>query len=1157
MKQADFVHLHVHTQYSLLDGMIRLDDLFEKAKEYEMPAIAITDHGTMFGAIDFYKQACAAGIKPIIGCELYVAPRGLADRTPSPAGETARHLVVWAKDMQGYKNLMKLTSVAHLDGFYYRPRVDKALLKECSQGLIASSACLHGEIASHIVRGRMEDARRAAREFQEIFGEDNFYLEVMENGIPEQKTANRGLMELGRELSIPLIATNDCHYLNADHAEAHDVLLCIQTGRTIEDKDRMSMSSGQFYVRSSGEMQALFAEMPEAVSNTMDVANRCNLTLEFGKFYLPKYEIKDPGESLEDHLDRKATQGLEKLFPVILKHWKEDEAAVRQKYTDRLRSELEIIKKMGFAGYFLIVSDFIKHAKHTGVPVGPGRGSAAGSLVAYAIRITDIDPLLYGLFFERFLNPDRISMPDIDIDFCQERRGEIIKYVTEKYGKDRVSQICTFGKMMAKGVIRDVGRALNIPYGEVDRIAKLVPTFPLNIKLADAFKAEPRFEEERRKNPKIDKMLSLSLVLEGLNRHSSVHAAGIVISDVPLVERVPLFSPKKDDRVSQYSMKDIEAVGLTKFDFLGLKTLTVIKNAVDFIRDSHHVDVDVNNLPLDDEETYRLLAKGETDGVFQLESAGMKDLLVNFKPDRIEDVITLIAAYRPGPMKMIPDFIARKHGKQQIAYELPQLEPILKETYGIILYQEQVMQIANVIGGYTMAQADTLRKVMGKKQVAAMEKEKPRFLEGAKKKTINENKAKIIWNQMEDFAEYGFNKSHSAAYAMITYQTAYLKAHYPVAFMAALLTSEKDNRDKIIRHMSNCKEMGINILPPDINESQKDFSISGGNIRFGLAAVKNVGEAAIESVMEIRMEGKFTSFMDFLCRIDLRKVNRRVLESLIKCGSFDSLHFTRRQLMECLDSAMEEAQRKQKELQSNQASIFDELAPARTSGTGGNGSFSIPELPEWDRKELLSIEKDTVGFYISGHPLQGYAGKLHLVANTDSSSLNTKRDKETITVAGIISSLSERLTKKKEVMCNVVLEDLQGSVNIIFWADIYRKFSDLLHADEPVVIQGMVDIGDESNKIIALDVIPLAKALENPYKQVRFMVKTDKISPEGISALCETIRKYDGKYEGYIHLLNGKCETIVRLGDRTKLNICEKLRREADAILGEGSTVYC
>ncbi|HRS82323.1 MAG TPA: DNA polymerase III subunit alpha [Smithellaceae bacterium] len=1155
MKQADFVHLHVHTQYSLLDGMIRLEDLFKKAKEYEMPAIAITDHGNLFGVIDFYRQACACGIKPIIGCELYVAPRSRLDKTPS-AGDSARHLIVWAKNLQGYKNLMKLTSAAHLEGFYYRPRVDKALLKEFSEGLIASSACLHGEIASHIVRGHMDEARRAARELLEIFGEDNFYLELMENGIPEQKIANRGLMELGRELSIPLIATNDCHYLNAEHAEAHDVLLCIQTGKTIEDKDRMSMSSNQFYVRSPQEMKELFAEVPEAITHTLVVADRCNLTFEFGKFYLPKFEVKNPEETLEDYLDRKATEGLEKLFPVILKHSNEDEATVREKYTRRLRSELEIIKKMGFAGYFLIVSDFIKHAKHTGVPVGPGRGSAAGSLVAYAIRITDIDPLRYGLFFERFLNPDRISMPDIDIDFCQERRGEIIKYVTEKYGKDKVSQICTFGKMMAKGVIRDVGRALNIPYGEVDRIAKLVPAFPLNIPLAEAFKTEPRFAEERKKNPKIDKMLSLSLVLEGLNRHSSVHAAGVVISDAPLVERVPLFAPK-DDMVSQYSMKDIETVGLTKFDFLGLKTLTVIKNAADFIKASHDVEIDVNNLPLDDEETYRLLAKGETDGVFQLESAGMKDLLVNFKPDRIEDIITLIAAYRPGPMQMIPDFIARKHGKQQITYELPQLEPILKETYGIILYQEQVMQIANVIGGYSMSQADTLRKVMGKKQIAAMEREKPRFLEGARKQNINENKAKNIWDQMEKFAAYGFNKSHSAAYAMITYQTAYLKAHYPVAFMAALLTSEKDNRDKIIKHMSNCKEMGIDILPPDINESQKDFSISGGNIRFGLAAVKNVGEAAIESVMDIRKEGKFTSFMDFLCRVDLRKVNRRVLESLIKCGAFDSLRYTRRQLMECLDSAMEEAQRKQKELLSNQASIFDQLSPAKAHGTGGDGSFSIPELPEWDRKELLSIEKDTVGFYISGHPLHGYAGKLSLVANTDSATLSTKRDKDNITIAGIVSSLTERLTRKKDVMCNVVLEDLQGSVSIIFWADVYRKYSELLHADEPVVIQGIVDVGDESNKIIALEVTPLAKALENPYKQVRFMVKTDQISPEGISALCETIRKYDGKYEGYIHLLNGKCETIVRLGDRTKLDICEKLKREADAILGEGSTVYC
>ena len=1155
MKHSDFVHLHVHTQYSLLDGMIRLHELFKKAKEFAMPAIAITDHGNMFGAIDFYKQAYANGIKPIIGCELYVAPRSRFDKTTSSIGEATRHLVVLVKNMQGYKNLMKLTSAAHIEGFYYRPRVDKELLKQCSEGLIVSSACLHGEVAAHIVRGNMDEARRAACEYREIFGEDNFYLEIMENGIPEQSIANKGLIELSKDLSIPLIATNDCHYLNADHAEAHNILLCIQTGKTIEDNNRMSMTSDQFYVKSPAEMHALFAAIPEAIANTVTIAERCNLTFEFGKFYLPKFEVKNPEETLEDYLQRKALEGLEKLMPTILKYQKEDEALVREKYNKRLHTELEIIKKMGFSGYFLIVSDFIKHAKHNDVPVGPGRGSAAGSLVAYATRITDIDPLRYGLFFERFLNPDRISMPDIDIDFCQERRGEIIKYVTDKYGKDKVTQICTFGKMMAKGVIRDVGRALNVPYSDADRIAKLVPNV-LNITLADAFKMEPRFEEERRKNPQIDKMLSLSMILEGLNRHSSIHAAGVVISDAPLVERVPLFAPK-DDIVSQYSMKDIEAVGLTKFDFLGLKTLTVINNAVNFIKESHNINIDINDLPLDDKETYKLLMKGDTDGVFQLESSGMKDLLVNFKPDHIEDIIALIAAYRPGPMKMIPDFIARKHGKQQIIYELPQLESILKETYGIILYQEQVMQIANVIGGYTMAQADTLRKVMGKKQVSAMEKEKPKFLDGAKKQKINEIKAKTIWDQMETFAEYGFNKSHSAAYAIITYQTAYLKTHYPVSFMAALLTSEKDNRDKIIRHMNNCKEMGINVLPPDINESQKDFSISGENIRFGLAAVKNVGEAAIESIIAVRREAAFSSFIDFLNRVDLRKVNRRVIESLIKCGSFDSLGHYRRQLIESLDHSMEDAQRRQKELQSNQSSFFDDMGSAASSNENGNGSYQIPSIPEWDRKQLLSIEKEALGFYISGHPLHGYADKLKLVTNTNSSTLNMKRDKDTITIAGVISSLNERPTKRKDIMCNVVLEDLHGSVNIIFWADTYKKYYDLLHADEPVVIQGMIDVGDESLKIIAQEVISLAKSLENPYKQIRFMVDSEKISKDIITCLYNAIKNYTGKYDSYIHIVNGKSETIVYLGDHFRLDINDNLKREVDSILGEGATIYC
>lgn len=1162
MKHAEFVHLHLHTQYSLLDGMIRLDELFKKAKEYKMPAIAITDHGNMFGAIDFYQQAYKRGIKPIIGCELYVAPGSRNDKIASSIGETARHLIVLVKNIQGYKNLMKLTSAGHLEGFYYRPRVDKKIIKECHEGLIATSACLHGEIADLIVKGNMEGAKEVARTYQEIFGEDNFYLEIMENGLPDQKIANTGLIEISKELSIPLVATNDCHYLTAEHAEAHNILLCIQTGKTIKDTNRMSIDSQQFYVRSPEEMKALFAATPEAIANTVRIAEKCNLTLEFGKFYLPKYVIKNPEETHDDYLERKAREGLEKLMPVIFKYQSEEETVVRGKYNKRLHIELEIIKKMGFAGYFLIVSDFIKHAKHNDIPVGPGRGSVAGSLVAYAIRITDVDPLRYGLLFERFLNPDRISMPDIDIDFCQERRGEIYKYVTEKYGKDKVSQVCTFGKMLAKGVIRDVGRALDIPYGDVDRIAKLVPPNVLNIKLEDAFKMEPRFAEEK-KNPQIAKMLSLALILEGINRHSSVHAAGVVISDVPLVERIPLFAPNKDDYVSQYSKGDIEAVGMTKFDFLGLKTLTVIKNALHFVKVSTGIDVDINSLPLNDKETYKLLMNGDTDGVFQLESSGMKDIMVNMKPDCIEDVMALLALYRPGPMKMVPRFISSKQGKTEITYKLPQLESILKETYGIILYQEQVMQIANIIGGFTMAQADTLRKIMGKKQVAAMEKEKPKFLEGARKKKINENIARAIWEEMETFAEYGFNKSHSAAYAIITYQTAYLKARYPVAFMAALLSSDKENRDKIIKYMSTCKEMGISILPPDINESQRDFSISGDNIRFGLAAIKNVGMAAIDSIISVQKTEKFSSFMDFLIRVDMRKVNKRVVESLIKCGAFDSLGYKRRQLMLHYEEAMDKAGRKQKESENSQSSFFDQLDLTDGPAADSLKNYKLPDMPEWSQKELLSIEKEVLGFYITGHPLTDYADSLKLVTNADSSNLSSKRDKDTVIVAGVISSFAERLTRKKEVMCNVVLEDLHGSVGVIFWSDIYKKHSDLLHSEEPVVITGTVDVGDESLstdksslKIIAQKVVSLSKSLQNPFNKARFMINIDKVSPESIISFNKAVKKYPGKFEGYMHIVNGKNEIIVYLGDQSKLDISEKLKKEIDNILGHGTTTF-
>ena len=1155
MKHAEFVHLHVHTQYSLLDGMIRLDELFKKAKEYKMPAIAITDHGNMFGAIDFYQQAFKHGIKPIIGCELYVSPRSRFDKTTSSIGEATRHLIVLVKNMQGYKNLMKLTTAGYLEGFYYRPRVDKELLKEYHEGLIASSACLHGEIADLIVRGNIDGAKNTARFYQELFGEDNFYLEIMENGLPDQKIANAGLIEISKELSIPLVATNDCHYLSAEHAEAHNILLCIQTGKTIEDTDRMHLGTDKFYLRSPEEMQQLFSATPQSLSNTVSIAERCNLSLEFNKFYLPNFVIKNPEETLNDYLERKAREGLEKLLPVIFKNHKNNEEVIQEMYEKRLIQELAIIKAMGFAGYFLIVSDFVKHAKHNDIPVGPGRGSAAGSLVAYALRITNIDPIRYDLLFERFLNPDRISMPDIDIDFCPEGRDEIIKYVTDKYGKDKVSQIITFGKMQAKGVIRDVGRALNIPYGEVDKIAKLVPNV-LNITLDDAVKMEPRLAQEEKNNPQIAKLMVMSRILEGLNRHASTHAAGVVISDVPLVERVPLCSPK-DDIVSQYSMNDIQSVGLTKFDFLGLKTLTVIKNALAFIKESKGIEIDIDSLPLDDKETYKLLMRGETDGVFQLESSGMKDIMVNMKPDCIEDVIALIALYRPGPMKMVPEFIARKQGKTKISYELAQLEAILKETYGIILYQEQVMQIANAIGGYTMAEADTLRKLMGKKKVVEMEKEKPKFLEGAKKQRINEAKARKIWEQMETFAEYGFNKSHSTAYAMISYQTAYLKAHYPSAFMAALLTSDKDNRDKIIKYMSTCKEMGINILPPDLNESQRDFSISGENIRFGLAAIKNVGLAAIDSIISVRKDAKFSSFMDFLTRVDLRKVNKRVIESLIKCGAFDSLVYKRRQLILHYEGAMEEAGRKQKERESSQSSFFDQFDSNGSATENGMKPYEIPDVPEWEQKELLSIEKETLGFYITGHPLLDFADRLKLVTNADSGNLSSKKDKDTVIVAGVVSNINERPTRRKDIMCYITLEDLQGSVNVIFFADIYKKFYSLLHAEEPIVITGIIDIGDESPKIIAQDAVPLSKSMENPYKQVRFMINADKATPENIMSLNEAIKKYSGKYDGYMHIINGKSETIVYLGEQSRLDISDKLKKEVDGIMGEGTTTYC
>lgn len=1150
MKHADFVHLHVHTQYSLLDGMIRLDDLFKKVREYKMPAVAMTDHGNMFGAIEFYERAIKHGVKPIIGCELYMAPHSRFDKSAGISGETSRHLLVLVKNMQGYKNLMKLTTAGYLEGFYYRPRVDKDILKECHEGLIAMSACLHGEIADLLLRGNMDAAIKAAEEYREIFGEDNFFLELMENGMPEQKRANEGLLEISCRLSIPPVATNDCHYLNQEDREAHDVLLCVQTGKTLDDPDRMRFQTDEFYLKSPETMNQIFNYCRESIDNTINIAERCNLKLEFGQFFLPRFDISSE-KTLDEHLMELALKGMKSIAPVIFKD--SQDPNVRKAYEKRLKEELEIIKSMGFAGYFLIVSDFVNYAKRNNIPVGPGRGSAAGSLVAYAIGITNIDPIRYRLFFERFLNPERISMPDIDIDFCQEGRDEIIRYVTEKYGSDKVSQIITFGKMQARAVIRDVGRALNMPYGEVDAIAKLIPNV-LNISLDEAIKREPRLQEEEKKD-QVKRLLALSRALEGLNRHASTHAAGVVISDVPLVERVPLCIPK-DDVVTQFTMNDIQRVGLTKFDFLGLKTLTVIKNALRFIKEGRGEQIDIDTIPLDDVKTYQLLMRGDTDGVFQLESSGMKDILVSLKPDCIEDIIALIALYRPGPMSMVPEFIARKQGKTKIVYELPQLEDILKETYGIILYQEQVMQIAVVIGNYTMAEADTLRKVMSKKKAAEMEREKPKFLEGAKKAKIPEAKARRIWEQMESFAEYGFNKSHSTAYAMISYQTAYLKAHCPVEFMAALLTSEKDNRDKIIKHISSCKDTGIKVLPPDINESARDFGVAEDGIRFGLAAVKNVGVGAIDAIISSRAQkGKFSDFNDFCNRVDPSRVNKRVMESLIKCGAFDSLGYQRRGLMMSYEAIMEGAQRRRKEKASPQSTLFADFETNDQKLAVINGN-SIADVPEWDSRELLAHEKETLGFYITGHPLSRFTEKLAVLANSDAETLAERKDKENVSFGGVVSNIREISTKKKDTMAYATIEDMKGSINVIFFADVYKKVSPILHGDEPVFVRGVLDVAEDSIKVIASEAHLLREVKTNSHNSAHFTVDIGRISDDALASLKEILKKNPGGSDGYLRLVNDRYEMLVYLGEDNKIEISEKIKKEADRILGFGATKF-
>ncbi|MDP8211856.1 MAG: DNA polymerase III subunit alpha, partial [Candidatus Zapsychrus exili] len=1060
MNQSDFVHLHVHTQYSLLDGACRTKDLVQKAVDLNMSAVTMTDHGNMFGAVDFYQKATSAGIKPIIGCEIYLKKNtSRFDKSPQHRWDVS-HLVLIAKNNIGYQNLLKLVSAGYVEGFYYSPRIDKEILAQYSEGLIASSACLKGEVAQNILAGNYNSALKVADDLRQIFGKDDFYLEIMDHGIKEQKIANEGLAKISKELNIPLIATNDVHYLEQYQSKAHEALLCIQTQTTLSDPKRMQLSTDQFYFKSPDEMRELFSWAPESIMNTVQLAEKCDVKFNFDEIHLPRFD-PPKGKDNRAYLKQLCVEGLKTRF-----------SEVTEEIQQRLDSELEIIHKMKFDSYFLIVWDFINFSKEKNIPVGPGRGSAAGSLVSYLLGITDLDPLKYGLLFERFLNADRAGMPDIDIDFCYERRAEVIDYVTKKYGKDKVAQIITFGTMQARAAIRDVGRVMDAPYADVDKIAKLIPT-ELGITIKDALIKEPQLKKLCDEDKMAKDIIETAQVLEGLNRHASTHAAGVVIGDRPLNEHVPLFKTSDDQITTGFSMNDIAKIGLLKMDFLGLRTLTVISETVKLIKRIHNLDIDISKVTLDDKKTYENLGKANSFGVFQLESSGMRELLRKIKPTEFEDLISILALYRPGPMGsgMLDDFIKRKRGEVKFRYDHPKLEEILKTTYGIIVYQEQVMQVPVVLAGFSLIQADHLRRAMSKKISSVMDKMRKDFVKGCKKVSkIDESLANKIFDLIDYFSGYGFNRSHSAAYAMITYRTAYLKANYPVEFMCALLNSERNNTDKIVEYVKESEAMGIKILPPDINQSFKGFAvIDGHTIRFGLLAVKNVGETAIDSlVAQRKKDGSYESLYDICQRVDLRLVNHKVMESLIKCGALDSLGVFRSKLMMTLERAIDGGSRSQKEKASGQTTFFDMFGDK--SGFQDNYD-DLPDIAEWHKNQILTYERELLGFYISGHPLAYYQVEIKEFTDISIKDLSESFDGEEIKLVGLIEKVKLTNTRKtNERMAILKIADMEGEVEAVVFPSSYEKLSNYLQEGEVVFVSGRITLRDDQAKIVIGDI---------------------------------------------------------------------------------------
>jgi DNA polymerase III subunit alpha len=1178
----EFVHLHLHTEFSLLDGACRVDEVLDQAVKFGMPAVAVTEHGNLFSSVTFHDHARKRGVKPILGCEVYVAPESRLKKS-GPPGEAQNHLVLLAETNEGYHNLIKLVSAGYTEGFYYKPRIDKELLAQHAKGLIGLSSCLKGEVAEGLANQQDARAKDVAATYRDILGPGNFFLEMQWHGLEDQRIVNAGLPAIARDLNLPLVCTNDVHYLRATDAHPHDVLLCIGTGKTFEDPKRLRYTGTEFFLKSAEEMAASFGDTPEALLNTVRIAERCDVRLASDQHFLPNFDVPAPF-TLDDYFEHVAREGFTERLPRLLQ--RAAAGSLRHpiaEYERRLSYEIEMIKQMKYPGYFLIVWDFIRYAREQGIPVGPGRGSAAGSLVAYCMRITDVDPIQFDLLFERFLNPERISLPDIDIDFCERRRGEVIEYVTRKYGRENVAQIITFGTMKAKAVVRDVGRVLEMPYAQVDKVAKQIPA-ALDMTLEKALEESEPLRDMEQSDPKVKELLAIARRLEGLTRHASVHAAGVVIAPKPITEFAPLHKGARDEITTQWSMKEVERIGLLKMDFLGLSTLTLIFDAIEEIARTTGVRLKMDELPLDDAKTYEIFQEGQTFGIFQFESSGMRELLRKAKPQRFDDLIALNALYRPGALRggMVDDFIARKQGKTEVVYEFADLEPVLSDTYGVIAYQEQVMRISSVLAGFTLGEADLLRKAMGKKQAEVMAAMREKFIKGATEKGHNAKKAAHIFDLMEHFAGYGFNKSHATTYALLAYQTAYLKANYPWHFAAALLTSEAQDAEKLAMYLGECRDRKIPVLPPDVNESQLAFTVTPEGVRFGLTAVRNVGDAAVQSLIDVRgKQGRIRSLHALCEDLDLRVANRRVFESLVKAGAFDSLaqldpalsglppEALRPRLCAALAAACEHGARYQRDRNEGQAQLF--------GGFGGDPAerhaamdVPLPDAATWSQSERLACEKEALGLYWSGHPVDQYAEELRRFGAKTVGELTTEVEKERsgaqppaqtdTSVGGVVSTCRQLTTRKGDRMAVFTLEDSQGSVEVLTFPEAYQRCAPLLQAGTLVLVKGKLERGDDSAKILAADVFPLESAREHLAREVAVRLRAPATTRPVLEQLGQVFARHRGdrrvSFEIEVDSAPKRLRVRADVSGQIQVRPSPALVSEIEQIVGPGSVSF-